>query len=94
MRSTTGSVFCGEVMLPLCGELLDVACVSGANDNCSTLLLLLLLLLTPNPHSAEGSASPRCDGEEREREREGEKLNVSSDAVWRTSDVHVLQATF
>lgn len=59
-----------------------------ADDNCST------LLLTPNPELRGGSVSPRCDGEKREREGEREGLNVSNDAVWRTSDVHVLRVTF
>lgn len=64
-------------------ELLDEACVR-ANDNCRT------LLLTPNP-KRRGLVSPRCDGG---KKRERERLNVSNDAVWRTSDVHVLHATF
>lgn len=81
MRSTTGCVFSGVVTFPFCRELLDVACVR-ANDNCCT------LLLTPNP-KRRGLVTPRCDEEKRER-----LLCVSNDAVWRTSYVHVLHATF
>lgn len=60
---------------------LDAACVR-ASDNCWT------LVLTPNPER-RGLVSPRCD---EEKKRGG--LSVSNDAVRRTSDAHVLQATF
>lgn len=60
MRSTTGSVFCGEVMFPSMRGAMDAACVR-ANDNCST------LLLTPNPKRTRISQSKMWWRKERER---------------------------